>query len=38
MSSVSRAMACCRSGAQVLKRAHVVQPVGQLDEHDAHVA
>ena len=38
MSSVSRAMACWRSGAQVLQGTHVVQPVGQLDEHDPHIA
>ena len=25
-------------GLQVLQRAHVVQPVGQLDEHHAHIA
>ena len=37
MSSVSRAMASWRSGLQVLEGAHVVQAVGQLDEHHAHV-
>ena len=24
-------------GTQILKRAHVVQSIGKLDEHDAHV-
>ena len=37
MSSVSRAMRCCFSGERKSERAHVVQPVGQLHDDDAHV-
>ena len=38
MSSVSRAIACCRSGFRCSQRTHVVQAVCKLDEHDAHIA
>ena len=31
------AIFCWRSGGEVLERAHVVQAIGQLDEHDADV-
>ena len=37
-SSVSRAFLACFSGAQEAHRAHVVQPVRQLDHQDARVA
>ena len=37
MSSVSREMRCCFGGLEKFQRAHVVQAVGEFDQHDAHV-
>ena len=37
MSRVSRAIFCCFSGFRCSSGAHVVQAVGELDEHNADV-
>ena len=30
-------MRCCFAGVEIIERAHVVKPVGELDQHDADV-